>query len=445
MSTNMLRMIMARTKTLAAIDIGTDKVCTLIALLGEGEKEPRVVGVSSVPSKGLRKSQIVDLDEAIETITQSVDAAERMAGTGVRSAFISIAGSHIESQNSKGVVAVANPLGEITGDDVRRVIEAARAVSLPSAREVIHVIPKDYKVDSQEGIKDPVGMSGVRLECETHIITGSSTALKNLSKCIHELGVQPEGFVYSGLSSAYAALSDTEKELGVLLLDIGAGSTSLCAFVEGSIAYTCVLPIGARHITSDIALGLRMSLQSAEKIKMALQHAPIESMPIPGETREQARERKKREDDIDTSSLGLTEDVGPLSRKTVVDGIIMPRLQEMFKLVGQELDKQGILPMIPAGAVLVGGGAETIGIVDVCKRMLGLPTRVGKPAGLRGLTEEIESPAYATPAGLLLYGTQLHITTGNETREPGILEMLKNLPLKTVMDRVKKAVKSVMP
>ena len=194
------------------------------------------------------------------------DAAERMAGTGVRSALISIAGSHIESQNSKGVVAVANPLGEINSDDVRRVIEAARAVSLPSAREVIHVIPKDYKVDSQEGIKDPVGMSGVRLECETHIITGSSTALKNLSKCIHELGVQPEGFVYSGLASAYAALSDTEKELGVLLLDIGAGSTSLCAFVEGSIAYTCVSYWCTTHHL-DIALGLRMSLQSAEKLK----------------------------------------------------------------------------------------------------------------------------------------------------------------------------------
>lgn len=438
---------MGRTKTVAAIDIGTEKVCTLIAQLSDTEREPRVTGVASIPSKGLRKSQIVDLDEAIEAITQSVDAAERMAGSGVRTAFVSVSGTHIESQNSKGVVAIANPQGEITADDVRRVIEAARAVSLPSAREVIHVIPKDYKVDSQEGIKDPIGMSGVRLECETHIITGSSVILKNISKCVNELGVQPEGLVFSGLASSYAVLSETEKELGVLVLDIGAGSTSVCAFVEGVLAYSGVLPIGARHITSDIALGLRMSLQSAERIKLALSGIPmVELQPIPGETREQARDRKKKEDEIDTKKMGLTEDIGPLSRKAVVDGIIMPRLQEMFKLIGEELDKQGILPMIPAGVVLTGGGAETIGIVDVCKRILGLPTRVGKPQGLHGLTDEVEtSSAYATSAGLLLYGTQLHSLSTSEKKVGSFMDLFKNLPLKPLKERVMKLVKSVMP
>ncbi|HKY73817.1 MAG TPA: cell division protein FtsA [Patescibacteria group bacterium] len=438
---------MGRTKTVAAIDIGTEKVCTLIAQLSDVEREPRVTGVASIPSKGLRKSQIVDLEEAIEAITQSVDAAERMAGSGVRAAYVSVSGTHIESQNSKGVVAIANPQGEITADDVRRVIEAARAVSLPSAREVIHVIPKDYKVDSQEGIKDPIGMSGVRLECETHIITGSSTALKNISKCINELGVQPEGFVFSGLASSYAVLSETEKELGVLVLDIGAGSTSVCAFVEGSLAYSGVLPIGARHITSDIALGLRMSLQSAERIKLALSGMPaLELQAIPGETREQARERKKKEDEVDTKKIGLTEDVGSLSRKAVVDGIIMPRLQEMFKLIGEELDKQGMLPMIPAGVVLTGGGAETIGIVDVCKRILGLPTRVGKPQGLHGLTDEVEtSSSYATSAGLLLYGMQLHSLSTSEKKDGSFIGLLKNLPLKPLRERVMKLVKSVMP
>jgi cell division protein FtsA len=399
-----------------------------------------------VSSKGLRKSQIVDLDEAIEAITQSVDAAERMAGVGLKSAYISISGAHVESQNSKGVVAVANPQGEINEDDIRRVIEAARAVSLPSAREVIHVIPKDYKVDSQDGIKDPLGMSGVRLECETHIITGSSTAMKNMTKCINELGVQPEGFVFSGLASAYAVLSDTEKELGVLLLDIGAGTTSMCVFVEGSLAHTAVLPIGARHITSDIALGLRMSLQSAELIKLELSRTTQTELPaVPGETREQARERKKREDLLDTSKLKLLEDVGQVSRKTVMEGIILPRLEEMCKLVAEELDKHGLIAQIPAGVVLTGGGAETIGMVDTCKRTLGLPTRVGRPQGLRGLTDEIVGPAFATSAGLLLYNTQLHFVKGSSQKDGSMADLLKHLPLKPIVDRIMKMVKSVLP
>lgn len=438
--------IMGKGKTIAAIDIGTEKICTLIAQVVDGEREPSVVGVASVPSKGLRKSQIVDLDEAIEAITQSVDAAERMAGVGLKSAYISIGGSHIESQNSKGVVAVANPQGEINEDDIRRVIEASRAVSLPSAREVIHVIPKDYKVDSQDGIKDPLGMSGVRLECETHIITGSSTAMKNMTKCVNELGVHPEGFVFTGLASAYAVLSETEKELGALLLDIGAGTTSICVFVEGSLAHSAVLPIGARHITNDIALGLQMSLQSAEKIKIALSTGQHVEIPIlPGETRDQARERKKKEDEVDTSRLGLTEDVGSVSRKTVYEGIIIHRLQEMFKLVGQELDKHGLLPLVPAGAVLTGGGAETIGMIDVCKRTLGLPTRVGRPQGLRGLTDEVLASPYATSAGLLLYGAQLHAMHNAGSKDSQITNILKFLPIKPLVERLVKLVKSVMP
>ncbi|MBI5151132.1 MAG: cell division protein FtsA [Candidatus Pacebacteria bacterium] len=437
---------MAKTRTLAAIDIGTEKVCTLIAQVSDGEREPRVVGVASVQSKGMRKSQIVDLDDAIESITESVDAAERMAGSGLRSAFVSLGGAHVESQNSKGVVAVSNPQGEISADDIRRVIEAARAVSLPTAREVLHVIPKNYKVDSQDGIRDPLGMSGVRLECETHIITVSSTAVKNMAKCVNELGVQPEGFVFSGLASSYAVLSETEKELGVVMLDIGAGSTSVCAFVDGSLSYTGVLPIGARHITSDIALGLRISLQSAEKIKLSLSNtAAVDVQPVVGETREQFRERKKKEDELNTANLGLMEEVGPLSRKTVVDGIIMPRLHEMFKLVGEELEKQGLLPLIPAGVVLTGGGAETIGIVEVCKKTLGLSTRVGRPQGLRGLTEEMSYPSFATSAGLLSYGMHLHHMKSNETKESSAYDLFSHLPLKQMMEKLVKAVKSVMP
>lgn len=395
---------MSKQNILSAIDIGTEKVCTLIASVSEETGVLQILGAANVPSRGMRKSQVVDLEDMIEVITKSLDAAERMAGFGISSAYVSISGAHVASQNSKGVVAVANPEGEITLDDIRRVIEAARAISLPSAREVIHVIPREYKVDSQDGIKDPVGMSGVRLEAEAHIVTGSATALRNIAKCVSQVGVNIAGFVFSGLASSYAVLSETEKELGVVVLDIGAGSTSMAAFVEGSLAYSAVLPIGARHITQDIALGSHISLASAEKVKLAL------SLPAPlfpaakGETREQARERKRREDELDARTLGLEEEVQVLSRKTLIETIMYPRLKEMFEMVGAELEKEKLFPLVPAGIVLTGGGAITANIVDACKRTLSMSTRVGVPSGVKGLVEEIESPVYATSVGLLLYG-----------------------------------------
>ncbi|PWU23970.1 cell division protein FtsA, partial [Candidatus Cerribacteria bacterium 'Amazon FNV 2010 28 9'] len=246
---------MSRQQVISAIDIGTEKICTIIAARDGETGALQVVGIASVPSTGMKKSQVVDLEDVIAAITKSVDSAERMAGFSISNAYVSISGSHIASQNSKGVVAVANPDAEITSDDVRRVIEAARAISLPSAREVIHVIPREFKVDSQDGIKDPIGMSGVRLEAEAHIVTGSATALRNVAKCVSEVGVNISSFVFAGLASSHAVLSETEKELGVVVLDIGAGTTAMAAFVEGALTYSCVLPIGARHITQDIALG----------------------------------------------------------------------------------------------------------------------------------------------------------------------------------------------
>lgn len=394
---------MAKQNILSAIDIGTEKICTLIASVSEDTGALQILGAANVPSKGLKKSQIVDLEDAIEAITKSLDAAERMAGFGISSAYVSISGKDLASQNSKGVVAVANPDGEITPDDVRRVIEAARAISLPSSREVIHVLPREYKVDSQDGIKDPVGMSGVRLEAEAHIVTGSSTVQRNISKCVTEVGVNVSGFVFSGLASSYAVLSETEKELGVVVLDIGAGSTAMAVFVEGSLAYSSVLPVGARHITQDIALGSHISLSSAEKVKLCLSLPHSESAPLKGESREEARERKRRDDEIDARVLGLEEEVQSLSRKTLIETIMYPRLKEMFEMVGTILEKEKLFPLVPAGVVITGGGAMTASIVDVCKRTLSLSTRIGQPVGVRGLVEEIESPVYATAVGLLLY------------------------------------------
>ncbi|MBP9700263.1 cell division protein FtsA [Candidatus Woesebacteria bacterium] len=396
---------MPRQTAITAIDIGTDKICTLIVGRGADGIALQVLGVSSVPSKGIKKSQIVDLEDTIESITKSLDAAERMAGFGVSSAFISLSGSQIGSQNSKGVVAVANPEGEITASDVNRVIEAARAISLPSSREIVHVIPREFQVDGQEGIKDPIGMSGVRLESEAHIISVSSIALRNLTKCLSEVGISVSSFVFSGLASSLSTLSETEKELGVVLLDVGAGSTSMAVYVEGALTYSCVLPVGARHITQDIALGAHVSLASAEKIKLALSAMPPESVPPTGETREQRRERLKREDELDVRQLGI-EDADVVSRKALVENIMMPRMREIFEMVGKELEKEKLFTLVPAGVVLTGGGALTTGMGEVCKRTLSLSTRVGTPSGVQGLLEDLDSPQYATSVGLILYGSK---------------------------------------
>lgn len=395
---------MAKQKILTAIDIGTEKIVTVIADVANGRQDIRILGVSSVKSKGMKKSQIVDLGGAIEAITESVDAAERMAGLNIQSAFVSVGGAHIQSQNSKGVVAVAQPSQEIVDEDVNRVIDAAKAVSLPTGKEIIHIIPRNFKVDSQDGIKDPIGMSGIRLEAEAHIITGSSTALKNIEKCINEMGITVTEFVFSGLSSAEMVLTETEKELGVVVVDIGAGSTAICAFIEGSLEHSAVLPIGARHITQDIALGCRVSLQAAEKIKLQLASLPDVPQVLPGETKDEARKRRKKQDIIDAQMLGLTEHIEELSRTRLIDGIMIPRMQEIFKLIGKELESEKLFPLVPAGVVLCGGGAETIEMVEVCRQTLQLPARIGTPSGFKGLIDEIEKPQYATSLGLIMYG-----------------------------------------
>jgi cell division protein FtsA len=436
---------MQRGPIITTIDVGTDKCVTLIASIAPETKDIQVLGVSAVPTKGMRKSQIVDLEDVLSSMTESLDAAERMAGCEAHSAMVSISGSHILSQNSKGVVAVAAPTQEITPDDVSRVLEAARAISLPSAREIIHVVPRDFAVDSQTGIKDPVGMTGVRLEAEAHIITGQSTSMKNLAKIIQDLGLELDGFVFSGLASAEVTLTETEKELGVVLVDIGAGSTSVCAYVEGSLTYSGVLPIGARHITQDIALGCRLSLDSAEKIKLALSHDSIFAMkPNPGESKEDFKRRQKQEDQIDLQKWGITETQEDLSKRTIVEGIMVPRMKEMFTLIGKELQKNNLTNLAPAGLVLAGGGAETIGIVEVAKRTLNLPARVGKPTELKGLIDDIQKPSYATSIGLLVYAARKGVAKA-PTSNLNVGDMFKNIPVGKLVTKIVQLVKSIIP
>ena len=421
---------MPKAQLISAIDIGTTKITTVIASLSLDQEKINVIGVAIEPAKGIRKSQIVDIDETIESITQSVEAAERMAGYSIASALVSISGTHIESLNSKGVVAVAEPEGEIDERDVARVIEAARAVSLPSSREVLHVIPRDFKVDSQDGVKDPVGMSGVRLEAEAHLVSGSSTAMRNISKCVAEIGVEVDSLVFSGLASAGSVLTPTEKELGVILIDLGGGSASIAVFVDGALSYSSVLPVGAKNITNDLAIGLRVSLEAAEKIKLALSSL---------------NESEADNDELDVKKLNLNEEVGKLSKKTLIEGIIRPRLNEIFTLVGEELKKSGFGGSTPAGVVVTGGGALTVGLTTACKRCLSLPVRLGYPKGLSGLVDEIKSPAFAAAWGLIEYGVRNSKGIKANPSFKAMSKLFGKIQFKGVFDKIIKLVKSFLP
>lgn len=395
---------MAKDKVVVGIDVGTSKIVTLIGKVTQ-DVPVNVVGVSEIPARGMRKGQIVDIDEAMGSINASLEAAERMAGLSISSAFLSIGGAHIESQNSRGVVAVSDPNREIVNDDVQRVTDAARAISLSSAREILHVLPRGFVVDGEEGVKDPVGMTGVRLEVDTHIITANATSVRNLIKAAKEVGVDVAGIVFGGLASSLAVLSETEKELGAVMVDIGAGTTDICIFIEGALSYSSVLPIGARHITNDLAIGLRVSLESAEKIKLFLSRKQKRVL-LPDEM-----EEKKPEDELDLKDLRLPEDVKKVSRKTLVEGIIRPRLNEIFTMVGLEIKRSGFGGQTPAGFVVTGGGAETGSLVESAKRMLSMPVRIGAPTDIAGLIDEIGGPAFSTAVGLLHYAKKEDVKT----------------------------------
>lgn len=434
---------MARDRTVTSIDIGSSKITTLIASMRE-EDTVNILGVSTVPSHGLRKGQVVNIEDATASISLSLEAAERMAGTTVGMAYVGIGGNHITSINSHGVVAVAEPEKEITSQDVARVIDAAKAVQLPSSREVLHVLPRGYIVDGQEGIVDPVGMSGVRLEVDTHLVTGGATAIRNHHKCVEELGVDIAGIAFGGLASSYATLTDTEKELGVILVDVGGGTTDVAIFIEGALSYSSVIPIGAINITKDIAAGLRVSLESAEKIKIALSQIPKNPVLPEEEAVVKKKQGEAKDDEIDLSNLGLPEEMRSVSKKTLIDGIVRPRLNEIFTMVGLEIKRSSFGGMTPSGIVLTGGGALTVGSVEAARRNLAMPVRVGLPGKISGLIDEIMTPAYATSVGLLLYG----IKTGKLEAGGGFASLTRlgsKIQVKGIAGKVIDLVKSFLP
>ncbi len=425
---------MAKERILVGIDVGSSKITTVVASYSQ-DNTPTVIGVATVLSKGIRKGQVVDIDEAVSAMSMCLEQAERMAGVTIGSAFVSVGGSHINSINSRGVVAVAGGENEIAQEDVQRVTEAARAISIPSSREIIHVIPRDFVVDSQEGIKDPVGMTGVRLEVETHIISGAATSMRNLVKCVQQVGVDVEGLVFSGVSASESTLTDTERELGVALIDIGGGTTDVTLFIEGAISHSVVIPIGGKNITNDLAIGLRSSLEVAEKIKISLSEQKKKM--IGGDE----RESKEKSDVLDISKLGINEDLGTLSKKTLLDGIIKPRLTEMFTLIGMEIKRSGYAGLLPAGLVITGGGAKTIGIETIGKDVLRMPVRVAEPTGVSGIIDEVSSPEFASSIGLILYGTKV----SEESSGMGLPSLGGGFNISGLLKRVLTWVRSFLP
>lgn len=424
---------MSKSNIITAVDIGSSKIATLIAQLNYepaiAETTVNVIGVSTSAAKGVKKGQIVDIDAAVESVVEAVESAERMAGYNLESAYISIGGAHISSQNSTGVVAISDPSGEVTPSDVERVIEAARAISLPASREVVHVVPREFIVDGEPGVRDPVGMSGVRLEVDTHIVTASSAALKNLAKTVTEVGLHVEDIVFNGYAATFATLTSTEKELGCVVIDIGAGTTSVAAYVDGALSYSGAIPIGARNVTNDLAIGLRVSLEAAEQIKLQLGKPP--------------REDGKKDDYIEIPEDDAKE-LKKVSRRTLVEGIIRPRLNELFTIIRMDLERAGILNKIPSGAVLTGGGALTVGVVESAKRVLALPTRIAVPSGVGGLIDDIMTPEFAAPIGLLLMAAESDKTYGTTNARAGSQKKLK-VPNKAVFGKIIDSIKDLLP
>lgn len=397
---------MSRKDLLVGIDVGSSKVRTVIAQIISEEEKPRIIGVGVSDSEGLRKGVISDLEEAAGSIHDSVEKAEMNAGVKIDKAVINIGGSHVTSQNSKGVVAVGRADGEVTEDDVQRVINAAQAISIPANKEILHIVPKDYSLDEQYNIKDPVGMNGVRLEVDALIIEGSTPFIKNLIKSAEQAEVEVSELVLSPLAAAKAVLTKRQKELGAVLIDIGAGTTSLAVFEENDLLYTSVLPIGGGHITNDVAIGLRTSIDVAEKVKLEYGNA------LSGEI--------SKKEDINLSEIDSNEE-GIVSRYHVCE-IIEARLEEIFMMINKELKKIGREKLLPAGAVLTGGTAKLPGIVDLAKNVLGLPAQTGFPMPMGGLVDKVDDPSFSTVIGLVnweLDQSQLFKGSANNKKTSG--------------------------
>lgn len=382
---------MSRDNLITGLDIGSTSIRVVVGQKSKGEEKLKIIGAVEVSAQGISKGVVTSVEDAVSSISSALEKVERMIGQPIEHAWVGISGSHIIDQESKGVVAVSKADGEIREEDVERVIEAAKAIATPPNYEILHVIPKSFTVDSQTGIKDPIGMNGIRLEVETQIIQGLISQIKNLTKCIYRTGIDIDDLVLSILATSESVLTNRQKELGVVVVNLGGATSSMAVFEENDVLHTAVLPIGSDYITNDIALGLKISIDSAEKIKI----------------REGSCSPKdfKKNDFIKYSELGAIED-GEFSQKEVAE-IIEARIEEIMESVDKELKKIGKSGMLPAGVVLTGGGAKLDGIIEVAKNVLRLPASLGQPQELVSNIGKVSDLSFTTAIGLVLWGSQL--------------------------------------
>lgn len=398
-------------RMIVGLDIGTSKVVAIVGQL-KGDGTIEVVGIGSSPSRGLKKGVVVDIESTVQSIQRAVEEAELMAGCQIHSVYVGIAGSHIRSLNSHGIVAVRDR--EVNRADLERVIDAAQAVPIPADQKVLHILPQEYVIDSQEGIKEPLGMSGVRLEAKVHLVTCAVNASQNIERCVRRCGLEVEDIILEQLASAYAVLTDDEKELGVCMVDIGGGTTDIAVFTEGSIRHTAVIPIAGDQVTNDIAMALRTPTEHANDIKIKYACA-LTQLAGPNET-------------IKVASVG---DRPPreLSRQALAE-VVEPRYDELFSLVQAELRRSGYEDLIAAGIVLTGGSARMEGAVELAEEIFHMPVRLASPQGIAGLTEMVKNPIYSTGVGLLLYGQKqveagLAQNKGQIQQPPGMMDRMK--------------------
>jgi cell division protein FtsA len=415
---------MAKEQIFVGLDIGSSAIRVVIGKQESEIGQPSIIGVGESQSLGIRRGVIVDIDEAVSSISEALEKAERMTGLSIDHAVVSVGGAHISSLESHGVVAVSRADGEVTENDVVRVVDASQAISIPSNREILHVIPKTFTVDGQHGIKDPVGMSGIRLEVDSHIIQASVPFIKNLTKCIMQAGLEIDDLVLAPLAGAQAVLSKKQKELGVVVVDLGGGTTGMVVFEEGDLLMSNILPVGSMHITNDLAIGLRTSVDTAEKLKLQYAYA-------------EAREVKK-DLDVDLSKIDKQED-GKVSTKHIAE-IVEARLEEIFSLVNKELKRVGKDGQLPAGAILTGGGAKLPGVIELAKKELRLPVTLGTPGSVTTVIDRVNDPAYATAVGLVLWANEYLLGSSHSVNK-----FAKKVLENDTVNRMRKWFKSFLP
>ncbi len=398
-------------KMIVGLDIGTSKVVAIVGAIND-EDRLEIVGIGSHPSRGLKKGVVVNIESTVQSIQRAIEEAELMAGCQIHSVYAGIAGNHIRSLNSHGIVAIRDR--EVFSLDLERVIDAAQAVAIPADQKVLHILPQEYVIDAQEGIKEPLGMSGVRLEAKVHLVTCAVNAAQNIEKCIRRCGLEVEDIILEQLASSYAVLTDDERELGVCLVDIGGGTTDIAIFTDGAIRHTGVIPIAGDQVTNDIAMALRTPTQNAEEIKIKYACALTQLAGV--------------DETIKVPSVG-ERPPRDLSRQALAE-VVEPRYDELFTLVHAELRRSGYEDLIAAGIVLTGGTSKMEGVVELAEEIFHTPVRIGTPQNISGLTDIVKNPIYSTGVGLLLYGLKQHsggeIRSGRSNESPGLYKRIKN-------------------